>query len=77
MSHMPQPTADRGQATLVGGTVTVPNLGIGANTLIQVTVSTAGGTQGILRTSKVNDTSFTVTSTSGTETSTFDYLLYS
>jgi hypothetical protein len=64
-----------GQATLVGGTVTVSNTSVTANTRIFVTVSTAGGTQGHLSTSKVANTSFTITSTSGTETSTVDWFL--
>lgn len=62
-----------GQATLVAGTVIVLNSSITANSRISLTVSTAGGTQGFLRYSKVNGTSFTITSTSVLETSVVDW----
>jgi hypothetical protein len=64
-----------GQATLVAGTVVVSNTSITANTRIFLTVSSAGGTQGFLRTTKVASTSFTITSTSATETSVVDWFL--
>lgn len=64
-----------GQATLVAGTVTVSNTSITANSRIFLTVSTAGGTQGFLRTAKSVNTSFTITSTSATETSVVDWLI--
>lgn len=58
-----------GTATLVAGTVTVSNTSVTANTRVMCTVQAPGGTQGFISTSKVNATSFTITSTSGTETS--------
>ncbi len=62
-----------GQATLAAGTVTVTNANITANSRIMLTVSTPGGTQGFLSTSKSAGVSFTITSTSATETSVVDY----
>lgn len=59
-----------GTAVLAAGTITVANTSVTANTRVMVTVQTPGGTQGFISTSKVNATSFTVTSTSATETST-------
>lgn len=64
-----------GQAVLVGGTVVVGNTSVTANSRIHLTVSTAGGTQGFLRYSKVVGTSFTITSTSVLETSTVDWII--
>lgn len=65
-----------GIATLVGGTVTVNNTKITANTRIFYAVDVAGGTQGFLRISaRTAGTSFTITSTSGTETSTVVWML--
>lgn len=62
--------ARMGVATLVGGTVTVANTSVTANTRIQYSVSAAGGTQGFLSSTQIAATSFTITSTSGSETST-------
>lgn len=67
--------ANMGVATLVGGTVTVNNLKITANTRIFYSVQTAGGTQGFLSTTRVANTSFTINSTSGTDTSTIAWVL--
>lgn len=64
-----------GTATLVGGTVTVANTSVTANSRIFYSVSTAGGTQGNLRYTKSAGTSFTITSTSATETSTVDWFI--
>jgi hypothetical protein len=64
-----------GQATLVAGTVTVTNTNITANSRIFLTVSTAGGTQGFLSTTKSAGASFTITSTSATETSVVDWFI--
>ena len=58
-----------GTATLVAGTITVANTSVTANTRVMCTVQAPGGTQGFISTSKVNATSFTITSTSATETS--------
>jgi hypothetical protein len=76
MPKDPQPSATSGRATLVAGTATVNHYGIDSNSLIFLCVSTAGGTQGFLKTTKVSNTSFTITSTSGTETSVVDWHLY-
>lgn len=62
-----------GSATLVAGTVTVNNTLVTASSKIFFSVTTAGGTQGHFSYTKTAGTSFTVTSSSATETSTFDY----
>jgi hypothetical protein len=67
--------AKMGTATLVGGTVTVANTSVAANSRIFLTVSAASGTQGHLRTTKSAGASFTITSTSASETSTVDWLI--
>lgn len=64
-----------GQAVLVAGTKVVANTSVTANSRIFITVALAGGTQGFLRTTKIVGTSFTVTSTSATETSTVDWMV--
>lgn len=65
-----------GTAVLVGGTVTVSNTRVTANSIIFLAVVTAGGTQGFLRVSAITaGTSFTITSTSATETSEVAYLM--
>lgn len=68
--------AKMGTSTLVAGTVTVATTAVTTNSRIFLTVQTAGGTQGHLRISaRTAGTSFTITSTSGTETSTVAWLL--
>jgi len=57
-------------ATLVGGTVTISHPLIHANSRIQVTRNVTGGTVGHLSVTRSNETSFTVNSSSGTDTST-------
>lgn len=64
-----------GESTLVAGTITVNNTKITANTRVFLTVQTPGGTQGFLSVSRVAGTSFTITSTSVTETSSVAWLL--
>lgn len=64
-----------GQATMVAGAVTVANTSVTANSRIFITVSNPGGTRGFLSTSKSAGVSFTVTSASGSETSTVDWLI--
>lgn len=65
-----------GTAVLVGGTVTVSNTLILATSIILLTSQIDGGTPGFLRVSaRVNATSFTITSSSGTDTSTVGYLI--
>lgn len=68
--------ARMGVSTLVAGTVTVANTSITANTRIFLTCQTPGGTPGFLRVSaRVAATSFTIISSSGTDTSTVGWLL--
>lgn len=64
-----------GTATLVGGTVTVSNTSVTANTRVRHWEATPGGTQGHLSYSKIVSTSFTLNSDSGTDTSTVDWEL--
>jgi len=64
-----------GTATLVAGTITVANTSVTANTRIFYSVQTAGGTQGHMTTTRVAGTSFTLTSSSGTDTSTLAWEL--
>lgn len=65
-----------GSATLVGGTVTVNNTLVGADSIILLTAQNTGGTAGALRVSaRTPGTSFTVTSSSGTDTSAVGWLI--
>lgn len=64
----------QGIATLVGGTVTVANTSITANSRIFLTSQVDGGAPGFLRVSaRVVGTSFTILSGSGTDTSIVAY----
>lgn len=68
--------ARMGTATLVAGTVVVANTSVTANTRIILTSQTSGAAPGALRVSaRTAGTSFTITSTSGTDTSVVAYLL--
>lgn len=63
-----------GNAVLVGGTVTVANTTVTANTIVMLTRKTSGGTIGTAITYTVSAaTSFTITSDSVLDTSTFSY----
>ena len=62
-----------GLATLVGGTVTVNNTKVTANSYIFMNHRTTGGTIGTLSYTIVAGTSFTITSSSGTDTSTVNW----
>jgi hypothetical protein len=64
-----------GLSTLVGGTVVVNNTKVTANSRIFLTHRTTGGTIGILTYTIVAGTSFTITSSSGTDTSTVNWLI--
>lgn len=64
-----------GSGTLVGGTLVVSTTAALTASAVFLTVSTPGGTQGHLSYSISNATSFTVTSTSGSDTSTFNWLI--
>jgi hypothetical protein len=62
--------AKMGSATLVGGTVTVSTTAVTATSRILLTTNNPGGTPGAVYVSaRVAGTSFTITSTSGTDTS--------
>lgn len=67
--------ARMGVSTLVAGTVTVANTSVTANTRIFLTRSTVGGTLGHLSHTKSNGVSFTINSSSATDTSVIQWLL--
>lgn len=67
--------ARAGTAVLVAGTVTVTNTTVTANTRIFLTVRTTGGTLGTLSYTLSAGASFTINSSSGSDTSTVTYLL--
>ncbi len=67
--------ARMGTATLVGGTVTVANTSVTADTVIFISRGTTGGTEGHLSTSISAGTSFDIDSSSGTDTSEVNWLL--
>lgn len=68
--------AKMGTGTLSGGTVTISNFSVTSTSRIFLTTYIAGGTIGSLYVSaKIAGTSFSVTSTSGTDSSTFNYLI--
>lgn len=63
-----------GTSVLVGGTVTVNTTAVTANSIILLTSQADGGTPGFVRiTAKTAGTSFTITSSSGTDTSTIGW----
>jgi hypothetical protein len=63
-------------AALVAGTLTVATTAVTASSKIFLTHATAGGTQGFLRVSAiVAGTSFTITSSSNTDTSTVNWFI--
>lgn len=75
-------TASSGAASITGttpamttGAVTVASTAVTANSIILYSVVTPGGTVGTYTLTKSAGSSFTITSTSGTETSTFNYLI--
>ena len=66
----------RGRATLVSGVVTVSDSNVTASSDIQLTSNTDGGTPGWLRVSaRSAGTSFTITSSSATDTSTVAWVM--
>jgi len=67
--------ARMGVATLAAGTVTVTNNSVTANTRIFLSRETTGGTVGHLSSTRSNGVSFTINSSSGTDTSTVAWLL--
>jgi hypothetical protein len=63
-------------ATLVGGSVTVNTTAVATGDVILLSCTAAGGVQGFLRISAiVNAVSFTVTSSSALDTSTFSWVI--
>lgn len=69
--------AKQGTATLAAGSVVVANTSVTANSRIFLTGQADGGAPGWLRVSaRTAGTSFTVTSSSGTDTSTFAYEIF-
>lgn len=64
-----------GTTTLVAGTSTVSNTSITASSIILLTRQTIGGTTGTLSYTLSAGTSFTINSTSATDTSTIGYVL--
>jgi hypothetical protein len=69
--------AKQGTGTLAAGTVTVANTAVTANSRIFVCSNTDGGTPGFLRVSaRTPGTSFTVTSGSVADTSTFAFEIF-
>jgi len=64
-----------GTATLTGGTVTVANTTVTADTRVFVSRSTVGGTLGHLSTTQIASTSFTVNSSDAGDTSTINWIL--
>lgn len=64
-----------GTATLAGGTVTIANTSVTANTIVLLTRKTNGGTVGNIGYVATPATGFVVTSSSSTDTSVFNYVL--
>lgn len=65
-----------GTATLTAGAATVNTTSVTANSRIFLTSNTDGGVVGFLRVSAISaGTSFTITSSSGTDTSTVAWLI--
>ncbi len=69
--------AKQGTVTLVAGSATVANTNVTANSRIFLTSQVDGGTPGFLRVStRTAGTSFTITSSSNTDTSTVAYEIF-
>lgn len=69
--------AKQGVATLVAGSVVVANTSVTANSRIFLTSQVDSGTPGFVRVStRIPSTSFTITSSSGTDTSTIAYQIF-
>jgi hypothetical protein len=67
--------ARMGTATLSGGAATVTNTSVTANTVIFISRATTGGTEGHLSTAIDPGTDFDINSSSGSDTSTVNWLL--
>ena len=69
--------AKMGVSTLAGGTIVVANTSVTANSRIFLTCETPGGTPGFLRVSaRTAGTSFTILSSSGTDTSVVGWVIF-
>lgn len=68
--------ANRGNATLVAGTVTVANTLVEAGSHISLMRSVAGGTEGELTVTITAGTHFVITSSNAADTSTVNWLLF-
>lgn len=63
-------------AAMTAGSITISTTAVTANSVILLTTHTVGGTAGILTCpTRTAGTSFVITSTSGTDTSTVDWLV--
>ena len=74
--HIQRPllVVNSGTATLVGGTKAVADTSVTANTIVRLAYKTVGGTPGaVYVAARSAGTSFTITSTSGTDTSVIYY----
>lgn len=65
-----------GETTLVTGTKTIANTSVTANTVVMLSRKTAGGTLGFLSYTLNAGVGFTINSSSATDTSVVEYLLY-
>ena len=65
-----------GTAVLVGGTVTISNTSVTANTLVFLSRKTTGGTPGFSSYTVSAGSGFTINSSSGADTSTYSYVLF-
>jgi hypothetical protein len=68
-------SSQAGLAILVGGTVMVANTAVTANSKVFLTVSLPGGTQGFLSATTFVGVGFTINSSSGSDTSSVDWLV--
>lgn len=62
-------------ATMVGGTVTVSTTAVNTGDIVQPSCSSPGGVQGFISYSIIDATSFTLTSSSALDTSTFSWVI--
>lgn len=70
------PSPSIGIATLVSGSTTVSTTAIGINSIVMLTIQSAGGTVGsVYVSSKILNTSFTITSTSALDSSSVGWVI--
>ena len=68
-------TDSAGQATLIGGNVTIANTNIATGDIIMLTHASSSGTPGILYSAIINATSFDINSSSGTDTAVVNWFI--